>query len=311
MHRKERFHLQPFLTESPTEEWFRLSILDLVVPANYNTYAIIFKADDSDENVIIDTFKRGILTTLQQCRHLVGTIEKNNQGDYSIVKTSRSTVEFTVQWLNDPEDNYPSYAELEKAHFTLAKLGNTATLGIEGMPDYRHPDESPPVIGFQLNLIKDGFILTVHVHHFALDMTGTTNFVQQIADNCYSVRNNMPKPSWDESLMDRSPFLAPDVALENQIDPTPRPARHPHWLPCSWLLFHLPPSKCAELKRLASPEGDTWISTYDAVIALLWRVIARNRAKIYGPDLAAPAIFAEPINMRDRCKSHLLTRLSD
>jgi Transferase family len=297
------FHLHPLGFETSKEEWFRLSILDVIVPPNYNTYAIVFKLDHSDETAIVKTFKRGIEATLQQCRHLAGTIEKNKHGDYSIVKRPESTVEFVVQWLNDPEDDYPSYFELERANFTCARLGHPAILGIEGMPNARHPDDSPVVVGFQLNFIRNGLIFTVHIHHFAADMTGTTSFVQQIADNCYSIQNNTSKPSWDEALMDRSRFIAPDIALEDQIDPLPRPKRHPDWLPCSWLLFHLPPSKSAELKQLASPLDGTWISTYDASTALLWRIIARNRAQIYEPDPASPAIFGEPINMRGRCKS--------
>jgi hypothetical protein len=303
MRRKETFRLCPPGFGIHKEEWFRLSILDMTVPPNYNTYAIIFSGDHTDKTIVIDTFRRGILSTLGQCRHLVGTIEKNEKGDYSIVKKPTSTVDFVVQWLDDPEDEYPSYDDLEKADFTLATLGDSVTLGIKDLSKSCNPDDSPVVVGFQLNLIKGGFIFTVHVHHFALDMTGTTSLVKQIADNCYSALNNTTKPNWDEALMDRSRFTAPDVALEDQSDPLARPERHPDWLPCSWLLFHLPPSKCAQLKLLMEPPDNTRISTYDALVALLWRVLARNRAKIYSPDLASVAIFGEPINMRNRCES--------
>ncbi|KAJ4369764.1 hypothetical protein N0V83_005528 [Neocucurbitaria cava] len=300
MRRKEKFHLHPLDSKTSKEEWFRLSILDVVVPPNYNTYAIIFKHDHTDERTVIEIFKSGIEATLQQCRHLAGTIQRNKHGDYSIVKRPESSVEFVVQWLNSPEDDYPSYADLERANFTCAKLGDPEILGVEGMPESRNPDGNPFVVAFQLNFIRGGFIFTVHMHHFACDMSGTTSVIRQIADNCYSVVNGTPRPSWNESLMDRGRFIAAEIASEDQIDPPPRPKRHPDWLPCSWLLFHLPPSKAKELKELASPSDGSWISTYDAVVALLWRVMARNRAKIYGADLASQAIFGEPINMRDR-----------
>ncbi|CAO2648460.1 Nn.00g077270.m01.CDS01 [Neocucurbitaria sp. VM-36] len=306
--RKETFHLHPLDFETSAEEWFRLSILDVVVPPNYNTYAIVFKQDSSDETTVVETFKRGIEATLQQCRHLNGTIQKNQNGDYSIVKKPESTVEFVVQWLNGPEDDFPSYSDLESAEFTCARLGDPALLGVEGMPDSRHPDDSPVVVAFQLNFIQSGFIFTIHMHHFACDMTGTTSVVRQIADNCYSVVNGTSKPNWNDLFMDRDRFIAPNIALEHQIDPPPRPKRHPAWLPCSWVLFHLTPSKAQELKLLASPSDGSWISTYDAVVALLWRVMARNRIKIYGADLASQAIFGEPINMRDRCTPRISTR---
>ncbi|KAE9364957.1 hypothetical protein N431DRAFT_352846 [Stipitochalara longipes BDJ] len=303
MGRKETFSLQPLGLENFAEEWFRLSALDIVIPPNYNTYAIIFKLDRTEEAVIVETFKRGIEATLAQCRHMVGTVERNEYGDYSIVKKRDSTVKFVVQWLNGPEDDYPSYSDLESADFTCAALGDPEILGIEGMPKACHPDNSPVMVGFQLNFIREGLIFTIHVHHFGLDMMGTTSLVAQIADNCYSIQNGTPPPSWDEALMDRSRFFAPYVAAEELIDSMPTPERHPDWLPCSWLLFHLQPSKSAELKQLATPQDGTWISTYDALTALLWRVIARNRAKIYHPDLSEPAIFGEAINMRSRCKS--------
>ena len=306
MPRKEKFSVRPLGFET-SEEWFRLSILDIVIPPNYNTYAIIFKHDHSDETAVIRTFKCAIEATLQQCRHLIGTVEKNKYGDYSIVRKAESTVEFVVQWLNSPSDNYPSYSDLERANFTCAGLGDPAILSIEGMPKSRRPDDSPVLVGFQLNFIPNGFIFTVHIHHFAVDMTGTTSLIRQIADHCYSIQNGTPKPSWDEALLDRSRFIAPDIALEDQIDPMPKPQRHPDWLPCSSLLFHLPPRKSEQLKQLATPSDGTWISAYDALTAVLWRVIARNRAQIYKPDLESPAIFGEPINMRSRCKSLKVT----
>ncbi|KAH7396372.1 acyltransferase [Pyrenochaeta sp. MPI-SDFR-AT-0127] len=308
MRRKQTFQLHPPALETSEEEWFRLSILDMVVPPNYNTYAIIFKQNSSSEEAIIETFKRGLEATLQQCRHLVGKIQKNKHGDYSVVRSADSTVEFVVQWLNTPSDDYPSYDDLERSDFTLASLRDHTILGVEGIPDSCHPDDSPIVVGFQLNLIRNGFIFTAHIHHFALDMTGTTSLIHQIAENCSSVVNLTPKPRWDESFMDRSRFIAPDIAVEDQIDPPPRPERHPDWLSCSWLLFHLPPGKSKDLKQLATPLDGTWISTYDAVIALLWRVIMRTRAKVYKPDILSPAIFGEPINMRNRCTPKVSAR---
>ena len=205
MSRKETLHLQPFDAETSEEEWFRLSILDVAVPPNYNNYAIIFKDDHADADTIVDIFKNGTLDTLRQCRHLVGTIQPNKHGDYSIVKKPESAVKFVIQWLNDSENDFPSYTDLERENFTLAKLHSTpVSLGIEDMPKSCAPDDAPAVLGFQLNLIRGGFIFTVHVHHFALDMSGTASLVQQISENCYSLWNGTPRPTWDESLMDRS-----------------------------------------------------------------------------------------------------------
>lgn len=299
--RKIKFSLRPHGREAP-EERFRLSMLDIVMPPQYNVYAIVFRGDGTDDMTTLEIFKHGIEETLKQCRHLVGRIEENDFGDYSIIKRHGSNVPFVVQWLDGPDDDYPSFFDLERAHFSCAKLGDPRVLSVEGMPKICLPNDKPAVAGFQLNFIPGGFIFTIHVHHFAVDMTGTGSIVEQIAQHCCSASNGTPKPIWDEVFMDRSRFTAPRTPVNEQIDPVPKPQRHPDWLPCSWLLFHLPRHKSAELKDMASPSEGSWISTYDAVIAVLWRIIARNRAKIYKPDLSLHAIFGEPVDVRSRCK---------
>lgn len=307
MPKKETFHIHPSGHEtSQEEECFRLSTLDLIITQNYSVHALIFKLDvtDSDKPGIISIFKRGLELTLGQCRHVVGTIERNPYGDFSIVKKRDSTVEFVVQMLDGPEDNFPSYSDIEKAKFSSESLGDLGLLSIEGMTmgSKCSPDSSPVISGFQLNFIPGGLIFTAHNHHLASDIEGSTSLIQQIADNCYSIVKGTPPPTWDESFMDRSRFIQQEVAKEDQVDPPPSAPRHPDWLPCSWLLFHIPKSKSAELKRLATPEDGTWISTYDALAAFLWRVMSRNRAQIYKPDLKSHAIFMQAINMRSRCK---------
>ncbi|KAK4494427.1 hypothetical protein PRZ48_014725 [Zasmidium cellare] len=302
---KTTYHLRPFENDAIQEESFRLSALDFTVPPNYNTYAIVFKEACVSTTHVVETFKTALQQTLRQCRHLVGTIEPNEHGDYSIVQTRDTSVEFVVQHRQD----LPSFEELQKGDFTLSSMRNHSLLGVEGMPDSKHPDERPAVIAFQLNIVPGGLIFTTHVHHWALDMTGTTNVIRQVAENCRAaVKSTVEPSSWNDSFMDRSRFLCPVVAPEELVNPSPRPPRHPDWKPCSWLLFHLPPHKAAELKSIASEGTQSRISTYDAVTALCWRIVARNRAKIYNPDLTMPAIFGQPMDMRSRCDPPMPSR---
>lgn len=297
--RKQTLDIHPTGWESSKEERFRLSTLDLFNTQNYSTHALIFKLAEAEKPHVLEALKCGLEDALGQCRHMVGTVERNEHGDFSIVKKPDSTINCVLQWLDDG----PSYSDLEKAGFTSQSLGDPARLTIEGMTMgcRRPPDSSPAVTGFQLNLIPGGLIFTIHKHHAAIDIAGTTSLVHQIAGNCHSILKGTPRPSWDEAYMDRSRFVS-NVAQEAQVDPPPAPGRHPDWLPCSWLLFHLPKSKAAELKQLAMPEDGTWISTHDALTAFLWRVISKHRARIYRPDLGSPALLFEAINMRDRCK---------
>ncbi|KAI5862016.1 transferase family-domain-containing protein [Durotheca rogersii] len=300
--RTETFQIRPSGPQAEQEEAFRLSPLDLIVTQNYSTWALIFKLESADTAAIAETFKRALAATLGQCRHFVGTVEKGEGGSFSIVKKPDSTARFDVKWLDGPGDDFPSFAELERAKFSSQSLGDPGLLTIEGMSmaSKRPPGTSPEVSGFQLTFIPGGMIFNVHKHHAVCDVTGTTSLVHQIADHCYSIRHGTPPPAWDEAFMDRSRFIPPPVDPKDQVQPPPPPPRHPDWLPCSWLLFHLPQSRVAELKQLAAPGDGTQISTYDALTAFLWRVMMRNRAQIYLPDLSLPAVFLESVNMRGR-----------
>ncbi|KUI65222.1 Trichothecene 3-O-acetyltransferase [Cytospora mali] len=237
---------------------------------------------------------------------MFGHLEPNEHGDFSIVKTPSSTVKLVTQWLDDPEDGFPSYSDLEKAKFTSQSLGDISRLTIEGMTMgcRSPPDTKPAMTGFQLNFIPGGLIFTVHKHHAALDIAGTTSLIHQIAGNCKAILTGTPAPNWEESLMDRSRFIT-DIPENDLLHPPAAPGRHPDWHPCSWLLFHLPRSKAAVLKSLATPSNGKWISTHDALTAFLWRIISKHRARIYMPDLSTPALFFEAINMRDRLTPQL------
>lgn len=304
MPRRKVLYIRPAGWETAQHEYFRLSPLDLVVTQHYNNYALIFeKIAQSDYEIIVDTVYRALQATLGQCRHIVGTIERDSQGDFTIVKKPSSTVPFVVQRLDGTEDNCPSLRDLRKSHFCSGILGDPTRLSNAGMSmaSEASPLIYPPVAGFQLTFISGGMILTTSIHHFAMDITGTNGLIQQLATHCYSLRYGFPQPTWDEALLDRSLFRLPPIPEEAKIDQKPASTRHPQWLPCTWLLFHIPRSNLYKLKQLAMP-ADSWISTYDALSAYLWRVLSKTRAQIYKPNLDQPAIFLESVNMRSRSK---------
>ncbi|KAI2616721.1 transferase family-domain-containing protein [Hypoxylon sp. NC1633] len=298
----ETHYLRPSGPSASSAETFRLSTADHVVTQHYSVWAIIFKLGGEDPAVIIRGFKKALEMTLGQCRHFVGRVEVNEHGDFSIVKKPFSTVRLNVRRLNGAHDTCPSFDQMESEGFTSQALGDPASITIEGMTmaSERHPSTSPEVSGFQLTFVRGGCILAVHRHHLVCDVSGLTSLVRQIAGNCRAVFANAELPDWDDAWMDRSRFITPTVADVDQVQPPEAPQRHPDWLPCSWLLFHINQANVAELKQLATPDDGTWISTYDAIVAFLWRIITKNRADIYKPDLSAPAIFMVSVNMRNR-----------
>ncbi|KAI1774509.1 acyltransferase [Hypoxylon cercidicola] len=302
----EEYRLHPTGWENdPEQESFRLSALDYLAACTYNNYALFFKLDEgADKTKIAAALKEGLERTLAQARHLVGTIEKNEHGDHSFVKKKDSTVGFIVQHLDLPEDNFISFSELEEAQFVSSKLGDKIpVLSWHGLtygerPEC-HPDASPFVSAFQANFIPGGLIFNMHHHHYANDVMGWASFAHQLADNCASIVKGTPAPAWDMECVHHTRFIAPEVAEEAKVDGPPAPTRYPH-PPSAALLIHLPKSKAAELKKLASPTDGSWISTYDAFSAYLWRYLSKHRATLYNSPPDESSLWGEAVNMRPR-----------
>ncbi|KAH8689593.1 transferase [Talaromyces proteolyticus] len=310
MPKKEVLHIHPFGWETdPEEERYKVTTLDYLTACTYTHYTIFFRLDDADKPKAIDVLKAGLERTLSQTRHLCGTIEKDPAGGHSFVKKKDGTVQFVVQWLDAPEDksSYPSIDDLEEAHFRSTRLGNLDLWSIPpmayGEKEEAHPDNSPVTAAFMVNLIRGGLVLIIHQHHYANDVMGWSGLTHQLAENCKAIFNNTAFPTWDPSCLDLSRLIKAEVPEGKKIDGPPTPERHPDHRGTVALLFHLPKSKAAELKRLASPTDDTWISTYDAFSAFIWRTVSRLRAPIFKPDLSQPLFWSEAVDMRRRMHS--------
>ncbi|QRD94695.1 hypothetical protein F9C07_2205456 [Aspergillus flavus] len=259
MAKQEVFYLQPLGWENdPDEERYKVSTLNYLTARSYNNYALFFKLDNVDKPKVVDVLKAGLERTLSQTRHLSGTIEKDSTDGYSFVKRKDSTVRFFVQWLDSSEENFPSFEDIEKAHFSATTLGD---LNLWSVPPMTY-----------------GLVFIMHHHHYANDVLGWAGFTHQLAENCYAIVNQTPFPTWDLACLDRSRLLKPEVPEEAKVDGPASPERHPDHTVAVSLLFHLPRGKAIELKQLATPTDGSWISTYDAFSAFIWRTLTRLRA---------------------------------
>jgi hypothetical protein len=296
------FDLQPTGWEQdPDEERWRLSVGDYLVPRIYVPLALFFEVNDDDKPRMITVLRDAISRTLSQTRHLCGTIEKEPQGGHSFVKKKDSTVSFVVQHL---DDGYPALANLREKDYRTCALGGLATWCILPMTWGEKPeaelDHSPQVAAFKLSLIRGGAVFVLHHHHAANDVQGWAGMLHQLAGNAAAIWHGTPFPSWDPACLDWGRFIM-DVPPDQQVDAPPQPGRHPGHRPSEWVLLHIPKSKAAALKKMASPPPEEgWVSTYDACMAMLWRITTRLRAALYGVEMNNPAIWVEAIDMRRR-----------
>jgi hypothetical protein len=148
----------------------------------------------------------------------------------------------------------------------------------------------------------------MHSHHYANDVMGWAGFVHQLADNCYSLIHRTTPPTWDPACLDHSRLMDRSIAKEAKVDGHPAQPRHPDLKQSVWLLCHIPKSKAAELKKIASPDDGAWVSTYDACTALLWRTLTKHRVPLYKSDLTATPFWVEAANMRGRCQPSVPSR---
>ena len=310
MPKRQVIELRPRGWENdPTDEFLKLAPLDYCVGQVYTNWTLFFKLSDSDDrNAILDTLRRGLEVTLSQCRQLCGYVEEHPDGSgLCFHKKRESTVEFHVQWLDGPEDNeYPSFDDLEKRHFTGQSLGNLNTWCVVPMTYGEKPEAAPTsrpkASAFKASFIRGGLVFVMHNHHYCNDINGWAGEMHQLAENCAAIwksPDNPAFPPWDPACLDYSRLRKPPP--EQLVDGPPEPPKHPDHVPGQWLLFHLPKSKAAELKKLASPDdGSFWISTYDAYTAYIWRMLTKHRAAFFKPDLTKNILFGEAVNMRTR-----------
>ncbi|KAL7627871.1 hypothetical protein AAE478_002066 [Parahypoxylon ruwenzoriense] len=154
MPKQEVIRLCPFGWENdPEEERFKVSTLDYLTACTYTNFAIFFKLDDADKNKTVGVLVEGLERTISQARHLCGTIEKNPGGGHSFVKKRHSTVQFFVQCLDSPEDNYPFFDDIQKAYFRTSALGDLNLWSVYpmtyGEKPGANPDKSPLVAAFK------------------------------------------------------------------------------------------------------------------------------------------------------------------
>ncbi|OTA55459.1 hypothetical protein K449DRAFT_408814 [Hypoxylon sp. EC38] len=309
MPKHETFNLHPFGWENdPDEERFKLSTLDYLTAATYNNYALFFQLSDAGKHRAAEILKEGLERTLSQVRHLCGKIEKDSSGGYSFTKKKDSTVQFVVQWLDSPEDNYPSFDDIQKANFGAPTLGDLNLWSVPpmtyGEKPEAHIDSSPVVSAFKANFVRGGLVFIMHHHHYANDVMGWAAEVHQLAKNCHAILNKTDFPYWDPANNDVSRFVKAEPPIEARVEGPPEPQRHPSHIRGQSLLFHLPRSKSVALKKLASPTSDgSWISSYDAFSAFMWRTLTRLRVPIFKPDMSSHLFWSEAIDMRRRLHS--------
>ncbi|KAL0930387.1 acyl transferase [Colletotrichum truncatum] len=307
----------------PEDEYFPLSTLDYSVAQVWCNYALFFKlpsADLESQFRITNILRSGLERTISQVRQLSGTLTTHPSGSGLCWHKKRSgTVAFHAQWLDPVNANHKllTFDDLESRHFLGSAMGDPEMWCVPGFLGGERPEATPAhrprAAAYKATFIPGGMVFMMHHHHFSGDIMAWSGQLRQLASNCAAIYSSSsrtpgtPSPAfipWDPASLDLSRVTKPDVPEPQRVTgPTP-PQRHPAHRPSQRLLFHLPKSKIADLKKLATPPADDgtgrWASSYDAYMAYIWRVLSKHKTQLYNWDLTEPLLWGEAIDMRRR-----------
>ncbi|KAJ4294571.1 hypothetical protein N0V90_008262 [Kalmusia sp. IMI 367209] len=251
---------------------------------------------------VVECMRKGLERTVQQFPNIAGELEYDDRdGRMWIRKDKEGGISLYVKSL---ENDFPSFAELERKHFPDSML-----LASKLLPQFTSEpgfvkDKSIPTTVFQINFIRGGMVLGFAIHHVITDGASGEDLMTTWAANSRAALQGQPFPPLDKNRFDllKSALEVPKPSPERfeelkGLFPQHKDAGGPVLPPpdvqlpkITSMMFHFPRSKAAKLKAVAASKlGGTRISTYDTVVALMWQSITRARLAFLKPDLDAPS----------------------
>lgn len=285
----------------------------------------------ADKEQVIANLAKGLERALADHPELTGTMHFDNEAKRIIIK--RSPDSSTALHINDatiPTDEVPSYKWFHEEDYPVHRLQVPHLIPAEAqalpMPVAKDVDTPGPVVAaVQATFIEGGVIIGTAISHQVSDGLGVDAFNATWAAYAKEATTGIPanldpeipptthfraavKPSAEEweKLKGKHPSM-----VYHKEPPAPPPA---DFVPpvVTTRVFHFSKEKLAQLKAECSvglPAGGVdFISTYDAVAALWWRVQLRARQPWlqYGDDAPTRAIHA--VNMRRRGETPVSSR---
>ena len=267
--------------------------LDNIMPRHHITpKALFIPASGSTKEEILKTLKSGLAQTIKAIPTVAGHVKEAPnpiQKGGMCVSAPFSTVDdiFTAQDLTESHSEM-NYDDLKRLHFPMEAVDPNVVYSLPGFVD-----AEKPVFVAQVNFIRGGLVLSISLHHSFGDGASLKTILQTWAACCRgeSAAPSLTKATQRERLtssvtgasLDEFPEYAtipdniasyqPEVTNGESAELAPMPPQ------VDSHVFYFSAQKLTELKDLASAklEGSDWISTGDALSALLWRSITVAR----------------------------------
>ncbi|KAF3016779.1 hypothetical protein E8E14_007895 [Neopestalotiopsis sp. 37M] len=309
------------------DEIFQLSDTGAQILSMYVWLVDVFELSKSinRENIIANLTK-GLERALGDHPELMGTMHFDNVSKRIIIKkTEEATAALHIKdatRVTEEEDRIPSYAWLHEHDYPVHRLeiaqvipAEAAALPMIVAKDLDTP--GPVVAAFQATFIEGGVIIGTAISHQVSDGLGVDAFNNTWAAYSKEATTGQPAnldpeiPSFNMFTAARKPGPEEWESLRGKF-PTmkynlePFPAPPADFVPpvVTTRVFHFPKSKLEKLKAECSvglpAEGINFVSSYDAVAALWWRVQLRARQPWLKFDNEAVTHAIHSVNMRMR-----------
>ncbi len=276
-----------------------LSPVDQIIRVGYVCFVLLFPVPSTSRNLeVYSRLKAGLSLTLSEIPliggHLTGERTQVKVGDDYGVRFV-----YNDRTAPDPETGLTvSYDELKRNNFPCSALDPKETTPVPIIPT----EPEPPVMVIQATFIQGGLILTSCLHHRVSDGLAFAAVLKAWAQHTAVVGmvngNDLGASiaGLETRSMDRTPlhngllgahlgdlpqFRLSKVAADATAPVATTSQSGAPVGPLRFCVFYFSASRLAQLKLVASPlnPADGWISTNDALCALLWRHVVRARAR--------------------------------
>lgn len=321
-------------------EVFQLSDMDLLMPKLYVHMIEVFSLPrDADRQQILSKLTEGLSRTLADYPILTGTLHFDNEAKRIVVKGAPgASVALDVKEPGPGGDiDIEPFSFLDEHDFPVHLLDASQVLppsvvGTFAVPGPDVASDGPPACALQVTFIEGGLILGLAVTHQVCDgpgcealLTSWARYSHASFRGALATTTGAPAAIPDRAILsaDRGARI-PDALRDelaakfptfraNSEPPQPPPADAGPPVVVKTRVWHIPKSKLRQLKALASApppppdaaaaaaaDDDGWISTYDAVLALLWRATVRAKSPLLRPAPTAPSKAVHAVNIRGR-----------
>lgn len=299
-----------------------LTAFERIGPKGYVRYVFPFQLTE-DYNIcqVTDVVSRGFDAVKQRfpeaACEAVPDFDSKQNGVLKLQRLDENDIEtVVVKDLRHPHDFPFTYQELKAKSFPVSAFdGDHLCRG----PVWASPGDRIPISLIQANFIRGGLILTWNIFHMIGDGTSFYLWTKVWAEGCRRAQSlNIPDPVQLPLAIwtDREQVMKPSGKNHGRLEDHPEytllpfspPGPSPKMLSQHHRgqVFYFSPQALKMLKADASPVNATepsnqkWISTNDALSALLWRTVMAVQSPLESLDGDPVSNYGISINARHR-----------